>query len=186
MEIGLDYDGVIADPSKAKSEQAKKMYNVDISPDMFKKELIVPKFLTKEQYRLVQKEVYENKDLGLSMPPVPAALDYLPRLLKELHMITVITSRYKDSSDVAQEWLIKNDLFVPVIGVPYPLPKTEACKGLDIYVDDDLDKLEPLVGIVENRYLFSWPYNKHNNPGSIAKRVDSWQQLYFEIQRLRK
>ena len=186
MEIGLDYDGVITDPSKAKSKQAKKMYNVDISPDMYKRELVVPKFLTEEQYRLVQKEVYEKKDISLSMPPVPGALDYLPRLLKELHMVTVITSRYNNSADIAQEWLVKNGLYVPVIGVPYPLSKAEACKELDlnIYVDDDLDKLEHLVDIVERRYLFSQPYNRHNNPGDIAKRVDSWQQLYFEIQSL--
>ncbi len=186
MEIGLDYDGVIADPSKVKSELAKKMYNINIHPSMFKRELVVPKLLTEQQYRQVQNEVYENKDLCLSLPPVPGALDYLPRLLRELHMITIITSRYNNSADTAQEWLVKNNLFVPVIGVPYPLPKTDACKGLDVYVDDDLDKLEPLVSIVENRYLFSQPYNKHNNPGDMAKRVDSWQQLYFEIQRLNK
>lgn len=184
MEIGLDYDGVIADPSKAKSEQAKKMYNVDISPSMFKKELVIPKFLTEEQYRQVQNKVYENKDLSLSLPPVKGVLDYLPKLLKELHMVTVITSRHSNSADVAQEWLVKNSLFIPVIGVPYPLPKTEACRGLDVYVDDDLDKLAPLIDIVPNRYLFSQPYNKHEDLESIAKRIDTWQNLYFEIKRL--
>ena len=72
-----------------------------------------------------------------------------------------------------------------IAGVNLGVTKAKACKGLDVYVDDDLDKLEPLVGIVPNRFLFSWGYNQHIDvPPSTAKRVDSWQQFYQEIRGL--
>ncbi|HLC39014.1 MAG TPA: hypothetical protein VJJ80_02755 [Patescibacteria group bacterium] len=55
-----------------------------------------------------------------------------------------------------------------------------------IYIDDDIDKLAPLVGIVPYLFLFSWPYNLAEDERNIAKRIFSWQEFYREIQQLRK
>jgi hypothetical protein len=63
--------------------------------------------------------------------------------------------------------------------------KTEACRGLNVYIDDDLDKFEPIVHSVQHRYLFSWGCNKHIEvPASIAKRVNFWQHFYEEVSSL--
>lgn len=56
--------------------------------------------------------------------------------------------------------------------------------GLDLYVDDDFDKLEPLVGVVPHLFLFSWGYNAHEEVGTIAKRVASREGLYYAIKHL--
>ncbi len=63
-------------------------------------------------------------------------------------------------------------------------PKTKACKGLEVYIDDDLPKLEDLVGIVPHLFLFSWGYNEHVEVGDVAKRVKSWKDFYAEIRGL--
>ena len=41
MKIGLDFDGVISDCGKLKSDSAKKLYGVDIPSAKFKKEIVV-------------------------------------------------------------------------------------------------------------------------------------------------
>jgi len=70
MRIGLDFDGVISDCGKLKSEGAMKLYRVNISPERFKKELVVDAgVLTLEQYRNLQKQIYGTREIGLTMSP---------------------------------------------------------------------------------------------------------------------
>ena len=188
MKIGLDFDGVISDNGRLKSEGARKLYGIDISPDKFKRELVVGAgILTSDEYTELQKQIYENPEIGLKMLyPVSGALEYIQRLQKEGHDITIISSRGVEKKlQIAKEWIKINGLTLNIIGVGLDVNKANSCKGLDVYIDDDLDKLEPLVEIVQNRYLFSWGYNKHIEvPPSIAKRIESWGQFYEEIHRL--
>ena len=97
----------------------------------------------------------------------------------------IVTSRETLESEIAKEWMQKVDLDLPLTSVGGGVKKTEACRGLDVYVDDDLDKLEHLVGVVLYRFLFSWGYNQHISvPEATAKRVGSWRHLYQEIESL--
>ena len=64
----------------------------------------------------------------------------------------------------------------------YGKSKDPAVKDFDMFVDDDLDKLEQLMDIVPHRYLFSWGYNEHVDETDIAKRVSSWEELYNVVQ----
>ena len=79
----------------------------------------------------------------------------------------------------------KFGLSLPLVAVGGGASKAKACSGLNVYMDDDLDKLEPLVNIVPNRFLFSWGYNSHVWEGNIAKRISSWQDFYKEIEKLK-
>jgi len=50
---------------------------------------------------------------------------------------------------IAQEWLTQNQLdFLHITGVGYGNSKAFACTGVDIFVDDDSEKLEELVTTV--------------------------------------
>jgi len=185
VKIGLDFDGVISDCGKLKSEAGRKFYGLDIPPGQFKKELVIGGgHLTEAQYRSLQKRIYGTEEFGLLMEPVPGALQHIETLLLAGHELTVVTSRSNESLQVAESWSARQGLKIPFIGCGYNVTKAAACTGLDIFIDDDLDKLVPLVDIVPHRFLFSWGYNQHLKEGSVASRVCSWDNFFKHIQRI--
>ncbi len=183
MKIGLDFDGVISDCGKLKSDGVKRLYGIEIPPDKFKTEIVVGQgFLTLEQYRSLQKQIYGTREIGLLMKEVDGVIYYTQRLASEGHSLRIVTSRGTQESEIAREWMGRVGLNLPLIGIGGGVRKTEACCGLDVYMDDDLEKLEPLIGVVPHRFLFSWGYNQHvEAPKTIAKRVFSWKDFYEEI-----
>ena len=186
MRIGLDFDGVIADCGQLKSYGAKLLYGVEISPEKFKKELIVGTgILTLEQYLNLQKKIYGTREIGLTMLPVHGALELVPKLQQEGYDLIVVTSRGELESEIAREWMKSKSLDLHLVGVGGGVSKVDACKDLDVYIDDDLDKLQSLVDSVPHRYLFSWGYNQHIQvPQEVAKRIKSWQHFYYEVSNL--
>lgn len=185
MNIGLDFDGVISDCGKLKSDGCKKLYGVNIPPAKFKKEIVVgEKYLTLEQYCKLQKIIYETREIGFLMEPVEGVLHFLPLLIAEGHTVLVVTSRGEVGLEIAKEWTAQQKMQLNFVGVGYGNSKASAASGLDLYVDDDLDKLEPLVGIVPHRFLFSWDYNSHAEIGDVCRRLASWEDLYRTIKTL--
>lgn len=185
MKIGLDFDGVIINQGKLKADGAKKLYDVDIPPAQFRRELVVGRgLLTVEQYRKLQENIYGMFEGMELMEPVKDVLVYLPWLIVQGHAMLVITSRNEEGLCSAKEWSAQQGLLLDFVGVGQGNSKAEAARGLDVYIDDDLDKLEPLVGIVPHLFLFSWEYNKHVDVGSVARRVASWKKFYSIIQSL--
>lgn len=179
MKIGLDFDGVISDCGDLKSIGAKELYDVEIAPRDFKKEIVLPNgWLTADQYRNIQEAVYATR-LGLQMKPVPEMSSYLP-LLAQFFEVVIITSRTNKALAIAQEWTLNQGLDLPFVGVGRG-SKAVAATGFDAFVDDDLDKLEPLVGVVPYRFLFSWGYNSHLDAGKVATRVATWKELYLHL-----
>ncbi|MBI4116110.1 hypothetical protein HY449_00015 [Candidatus Pacearchaeota archaeon] len=185
MKIGLDFDGVVSDCGQLKSDGAKKMYGLDIPPEKFKTEIVIGEgLLTLEQYKNLQKEIYGTRRLGLLMHPVEGIKEYSEKLRSDGDELKIITSRGKLESEIAMEWMKINGLNINLVGIGGGISKADACRGLDVYIDDDLDKLEPLVGIVPNLFLFSWGYNLYIRPEKIAKRINSWRHFYEEILKL--
>lgn len=186
MKIGLDFDGVISDCGKLKSGVAEKLYGVKIPPERFKKELVVDTgILTSEQYRHLQKQIYGTQEFGFLMEPVKGVLEFVPRLKRDRHNLKIVTSRGEKELNIAREWMTNYGLEIQLISSGVRMSKADACKGLDVYIDDDLDKLEPLIDIVPHRYLFSWGYNQHMEiPAEIAQRMNSWHHFYEEVRRL--
>lgn len=182
MRIGLDFDGVISDCGDLKCKAAKRMYGVDIPSSRFKKELVVGGgILTYEQYRQLQDTIYGTREYGMLMEPVTGVIEGIGRLRQDGHELRVITSRDGEMLDVAREWATRRGLSIEFTGVGHGASKAGAAEGLDLYVDDDLDKLEPLVGIVPHRVLFSWGYNAHIDVRNVASRVASWEELVGKV-----
>ncbi len=185
MRIGLDFDGVISDCGKLKSDAAKRLHGLNIPPEQFKKEIVIREgHLTADQYYDLQKTIYGTRKIGFLMEPVAGMLESIPQLLASGHTLLIVTSRGEVELEIAKEWSINQGLTLEFVGVGYGVSKAVACTGLDIYIDDDLDKLEPLVGIVPHRFLFSWGYNSHIDEGVIAKRIGSWREFLKAIESL--
>src|SRR3989338_1359975 len=118
MRIGLDFDGVISDCGRYKSDGAKKLYGVDIPPAKFKKEIVVgEKHLTMEQYRELQKIIYGTHEIGFLMEPVDGVLHFLPRLVADGHTVLVVTSRGEVELEIAKEWSTRQRLPLFFAGV---------------------------------------------------------------------
>lgn len=185
MKIGLDFDGVVSDCGKLKSDGAKELYGVEIPPHKFKKEIVIGEgHLTSDQYRELQRIIYGTRKIGFLMELVSGVAHYIPRLVDEGHEILVVTSRSETALQIAKEWTHRQGLSLNFVGVGYGNSKEDAAQGLDVYIDDDLDKLEPLVGVVQNLFLFSWGYNEHIQEGKVAQRIVSWEEFYQVVQEL--
>ena len=176
---------MISDCGKLKSDAAKKLHGLDIPSEKFKKEIVIGEgYLTAEQYRDLQRIIYGTREVGFLMEPVSGVLESVPQLLALGHTLLIVTSRGEVELEIAKEWSVKRGLALDFVGVGYGVSKAVACTGFDVYIDDDLDKLEPLVNIVPHRFLFSWGYNNHIDVGAVAKRIGSWQEFCETIEKL--
>lgn len=186
LNLGFDFDGLFIDCGKMKVDALKSIYGLDLSPARCNKKILLGEgHLTRDQYRELRKIIYSGiRQSDFPMEEVEGVLEYIPRLVSDGHKILVITSRSGAKLEVAKEWCARKGLKLDFIGVGYGKSKAEAAKGLDFFVDDDLDKLEPLVGVVPHRFLFSWGYNEHLETGNLANRVSSWEELYNKIKEI--
>jgi uncharacterized HAD superfamily protein len=179
LNIGLDFDGVYANSHILKPIVANKRFGVDIPAENFRRKLVVESgLLTLEQYILVGREAM----VGLHpIPLVDGATMYVKTLLAEKHSIRFITSRTEEFLEAAKKILCENGISLPIQGIGYGLSKTDACQSLDLYVDDDLEKLLPLSGKVEHLLFFSWPWNLYEKEPKEIQRVSSWWEIYNYI-----
>jgi len=182
MKIGLDFDGVITDCGELKRSMANKLYGIDIPEGKLKKEIVVGEdLLSLEQYRTIQKAIYNNVEVGLQMKAVPGMFEGLKKIL-EKNEVSIVTSRDADSVSVAKAWMKKNNINLPITGVGQGVTKAGVTKNFDVFIDDDLEKLISLVGTVPKLYLFSWPYNMKDKTPKEIIRIANWQELISKIE----
>lgn len=177
--IGLDFDGVIADNIKIKRAYAKEIYNVNLEPNECRRAIAITRGLTNEDYNHILNVIYET-EMALGVEEIPFALETIRKLSKQGHMFKVITSRLNQGTKFAEEWLNKREVYIPVVGTNQK-PKTEYCKNLDIFIDDDYPKLEELVGVVPHLFLLDKPYNNDIRIMNSIKRLRDWNIFYDTI-----
>jgi len=99
MKIGIDFDGVIANTPKLKSELTKKLYGRSIPTGIFSKELVIgSKLLSPEQYQNIENSIFYSKDTGLTVEEVENAIESIRKLLERGVEIRVFTDRAKNGS----------------------------------------------------------------------------------------
>lgn len=179
MKIGLDFDGPVADHREVKRAIAKSAYGLE--PPYPKGTVIRGDLLTWEEYLAIQKSVYPTREENLRMKAVDGALEHIRLLKDDGHEISVITSRTGEELDIAMEWADRKGASLHFIGVPHGTSKAEVARGLNCFVEDDLFKLVPLVGIVPHLFLFTLEYNEHSETDGIATKVPHWEALYRHI-----
>lgn len=177
MKIGLDFDDVIVMSQGIKSRSAKDLFGVDIQPKDFRREKVVGQnILTDEQYTQAVRRVYNGT---YKLFPVPNALGTIKFLQKEGHSLKVVTNRSKEQDTLryAEAWLKEQSLEIEITGVLYGNSKARACCGLDLFVDDDAEKITQLEGIVPHRLVFAWQFNEHLPTPLGAQRIESWPEI---------
>lgn len=182
MNIGVDLDGVVIDSHAVKPLIAKEMFGVEISQENCTRENASKLgLLTVDQYNAVSKETYQQDKFP--MEEIHQACHYVNLLRTENHTIRAVTSRSDADGALPRAlfWLSARNLNLLVTGVGYGKPKIEACQGLDMFIDDDLDKLVPLAGQVPHLLLFSSPTNRQHEVPAGIRRVDSWWEVYNYI-----
>jgi len=188
MRIGLDFDGVITNCGKFKSDMGRELFGLKIPPDEFKKKILLERdIFTEETYLAFGKRIYGTWKCGQKMEPVEGALEYIPLFLTAGHEVFIVTSRDHEQLEVARRWLKIRGIKIDFYGVGYGKSKLEIAVSMkaDIIVDDDLKKLSQLVGYVKHLFLFSWGYNLCEDVGAVIQRIPpNWREFYRTIQTL--
>lgn len=189
MKIGLDFDGVITKNAELKSYIAKELFGVDFPPDQFKKEIVVENgFITLEQYYYIQNQAYENLDFALKIGIIPGAVEYINKFKEDGHDLCIITAR-KDKSEITARKIMKeSNIELDIIGIGQGVTKDTACKerGIEVYIDDYLSRLTPLIVIVPHLFLFNQGYNQKIKLPQEIKRVSSWSEFYEKVNSLQE
>jgi len=184
MNIGLDFDGVMADTIDLKHKMAKEMFGVEgIPSERFKEYMVVGDgYMSKENYRKLMNTVCGDRKIGVQAKAVPGAVEYIKLLKQQDHNLTVISSRENEEFEVLKDWCKQRDLDLKYISVGYGKDKIQYSGSLDVYIDDDLPKLKPLIGITRNLFLLTQVHNiNHELPEGI-RRVASWEEFYNFVQ----
>ncbi len=185
MDIGLDFDGVIADCNVVKSIAAEKIYGEHISPRAFAMKEIA-EVLTDDQYRNLKRRIYNTREFESAMRLICGAERTINALLAEGHVVRVITSRFDTSLTIARQFLLRHALPLQITGVGINTSKKEAADGLDVFIDDDVEKLEPLVTTVKHLYVFSYRDCDADEQNLRIRRVSSWEDIHNRIRALTK
>lgn len=182
MRIGLDYDGVITDSRAQKHDLALARYGVEVPTPVFKwAHAVHGGLLTPDQYRDVQHIVHTDREANQGSPLLDGLREYLPRIMAR-HCTAIVTARDGDALRWARYRLEREGLNIRSVGVGHGRSKRDATRGLDVFVDDDLDKLADLE--VPHRFLFTHEYNLHETLPEGIVRAYSWADLYRKIGRI--
>ncbi len=183
MNLGFDIDGVIADFSQALLETIKKNYGLALNKtDIYCFDLNVVLGITKSEGKQLIIEVLQ-KDLPLNT----GAKETLEQLSREGHSIYLLTSRYDVLRDITQSWLKEKgvpytQLHLLNVGEKY-LAKVEP---LDLIVEDSLEEALGWTQKVKNVLVYDQPWNKTLNVKNLTKRVYNWDEIYDEVQQLKR
>lgn len=181
LNIGFDFDDVIAYSHETKSKLTQSLFGIYIPPNEFRKDLILAeKILTAEQYFQMGRILFTQEH---EINPVPDAIETLRVLRTDGYDIKIVSSRDAEGKTLqpAINWLKKYNVDIPLFGTGYGNSKLEAVRGLDLFVDDDPEKLEPLIGIVPHILFYKWAHNSHKIPPSGVVEVSSWKEIYDYI-----
>lgn len=176
----MDFDDVIGDSHILKVEKARELFDVSIEPSLCRKgHVIRGGILTKEQYREVQKAAF--------LAPVPGFVEgaelYM-RLLRGLgHELSIVTARSDEALVSAAEFAAAQCPGIPMTGVGYGNTKAEACRGLDVFFDDDAETLSKLVGVVPHLFLHDRIFNQNDLVPEGIARV-TWFRFYDEVRQI--
>ncbi len=173
MRIGLDFDDTIADALGLKRSWISQKFSIPLDQPIDTKD---PK------YKESKNEMYRDREFTLEyLKPRVGSLEAISQLVRS-HDLSIVTSRSGDVLGIARDWLNINGVEnLEVNGVGYGNSKLDACRELDIFVDDELRKLVNLVGSVKHLFIITTEENKDEQLPEGIKRIDSLEDLIVFI-----
>lgn len=207
MIIGLDFDNVMVKSCALKAKLAQMVFGVMIPPALFRRGTITAsraildgkkfQILTDKQYLELRRRIYKDINIAYELESVNGSLasgqaaesdsfNFIKALALDGHNLFCLTSHQGLGLAIAKKCIAINKLPIDCYGAGYRNTKAALAKKLklDAYMDDDLEKLLPLVGIVPHLFLLDWAFNKHvKEDAELIERV-RWSQFYERIREL--
>jgi uncharacterized protein len=188
LSIGLDFDGVIANTPALKSVAAKEVIGKDVEPEeMLARNVIEKNLMTMDEYHALQREVYfEHPQWHKHLHAMSGAPEGIKELQDLGHFITCITSRTPDAVSLARQWIEREGMNIDIYDMEGHPGKTSVAMelGLNVFIDDDPQYLEPMIGEIENLFLYSWVYNQDYDVGQNITRTGSWSDIMSRMRKL--
>ena len=196
LRIGIDFDGVIADPTREKIAFAKKYLGVDLRPE---------NCTTRKAEKLYGKAyahlLLPSLEYGPAITqfkPTPSCAKALTSLIDQGHYLVIITTLGKEKLPFAKQFLSKH-------GIPYSHwasidpevvgkesqeygNKQYICERLNmqVMVDDDIRNLKPMSRSGKLLLLFDQPWNRDMAPAGDIFRVYGWEEALDKIKGYQK
>ena len=136
--LAFDYDGVIANTNRLKSQWIAEYLGRDVAPGLCDRTRCVP-IIGLDTYNLMSNEVY-GREASLRAQPMPGAVEGI-QALSQKHRLAIITARDEERLQWTREWLQNRDLarFFSVVRSSVGTSKPEIVTELGALslVDDD-------------------------------------------------
>jgi uncharacterized protein len=188
LSIGLDFDGVIANTPALKSVAAKEVIGKDVEPEeMLARNVIDKNLMTMDEYHALQREVFfENPQWHNFLHAMKGAPEGIKELQNFGHHVTCVTSRTPDAVSLARQWIEKEGMEIEIHDMEGHNGKMSVAKelGLNVFIDDDPQYLEPMVGQIDNLFLYSWVYNQDYDVGQNITRTGSWSDIMSRMRKI--
>ncbi|MBI4016518.1 MAG: hypothetical protein HY363_02385 [Candidatus Aenigmarchaeota archaeon] len=196
MRIGVDFDGVIVDTSKAKQKFCKDEFGVDIPLNLITGGG-AKQFLTLEQYRRLKDYDFGKGTLFGEL--IPQVRETLGKLIYEGHKIIIVTGRHETGASYARKFLSAHKVpFHHLVYIQEMLSKEELeamgrkkyekvnvvrVLKLDVLIDDQYPNLNQSSGSGAMLLLLDqvWNRNVKIDKKDIL-RVEGWPQVYKLVQ----
>ena len=182
-KVYTDCDGVLLSWEEAKQKAARLLFDLDIPPNAFHDDLIT-KHISVEDYRKLQHYIYNGPESN-KLKLVDGVLEFLPKLISQ-HNVCCVTARPKSGIDGPVRILGEYGIVIPMISVGND-DKLKALSDykVDVYIDDKLSVLIPLIGHVKHLFLYNWAYNRHEILPKEIIRVESWKEFHYHVQHIK-
>ncbi|MGM5485409.1 MAG: 5' nucleotidase, NT5C type [Nanobdellota archaeon] len=181
MNLGIDFDGVIADTVSLKIDYVKERYGKSISPEDTDKKKLSSIIGTAEYEEMID-DIYISEKIMLTAPVVKSAGESIKKL-RENHYIFIITNRKDHEINVMTRYLEYNNISYDRIISSAGKSKEKACmeNNIRIMLEDSPYQLERFSNKGTRLYLLLRPYNKDIRTHENVIRIDSWDDFIQDV-----
>jgi len=197
--IGLDFHGPCMLEYRVallKSDLAWKFWRIYIAPEEFLKGYLIDRgLLSRERFEKLRTLVYEDWHYVSTIPHTPGLKKSVEMLLRCGHQVVIITTASGKAGEMVDRWLRWQKL--PALPrISCPTGKANLLKslgqqgfvnhlgepsGLDIYIDNQLRILDPLVGTGPKLFFFKEQFDNPHQINKSIQVVHNWRELRTEI-----
>ncbi len=181
MNIALDIDGVIIDFVRSFNTVVKKRLAYDLKyEDLYCHDIGQVLGIPKSHVNQLLKETLENNHFDL-IDQAKESIDYL----KDHHYVFLITGRDECYRERTIELLSEHDIHYEELYFSRYLEKHHVKVPFDVFVEDSVEEAVSLSQKGSTILLMNHPWNaKTLNIKNLFKRVDNWEDILKEIDRL--
>lgn len=198
--LAIDFDGVIANSDELKEDYAKSALGLNIKQKDLKRWYFIEKFGEEKGsslYSQIISNVYASQRMLTDLKLMPFVKESIAALNENNIKCYIVTSRHGSINEKgsmawwAWRYIIQNNLMInerQFINTN-DLPKHDVCLNLKAFglVDDDYQKLIPVINAGLQGFLFSTNTNKYaekEHKDFNAIRIDDWNHLVTLIKHL--